>query len=423
MSQPYTKYNKNGIVGRVLCEYPKYVICKDGRIYSLWKKGEYRQAYDGSYKSVNLSYRDENNKRASLTMRIHKLVAWAYHPNPNNFSDVDHVDGNKHNNHKNNLEWVTRSENIKRSHANKNRKDRGISVLQYNKNDVFLGRYKSARQAKRETGCNNTDILRVCRGQRKTCGGFKWKFEKEIVKKEYVEKSDEKWKRVPDHPKYWISNYGGAYSDKTNKYLDGNPLKGYFQVHFDGKGYLIHNIMMKTFVDCPKNIKKPVVNHKDGNKTNNVLNNLEWVSSSYNTQHAHDTGLIHGNPCIQYCPITGREIARYINAAHAHRKTKANQKCITFCCRKIAKYKTAGNFVWRYENDPLTLGELGDIPKDKIVIQYSKEDRTEIGIYINATEAARQTGASRTAISCVCNKKSGYLSAKGFIWRFATDPL
>lgn len=64
------------------------------------------------YKTVSLW---KNNKGSSKT--IHRLVALTYLPNPNNLPEVNHIDGNKLNNHVDNLEWVTRSENMIHAYA------------------------------------------------------------------------------------------------------------------------------------------------------------------------------------------------------------------------------------------------------------------------------------------------------------------
>ena len=55
------------------------------------------------------------------------------------------------------------------------------------------------------------------------------------------------------------------------------------------KGFFIHRAIAYGFIPNPQN--KPILNHKDGNKLNNSLSNLEWCDSSHNMQHMYDTGL------------------------------------------------------------------------------------------------------------------------------------
>lgn len=104
------------------------------------------------------------------------------------------------------------------------------------------------------------------------------------------------------------------------RYLRPNKLNEYFQICIDKQAYQIHRLVIFTFKGPePKDLVNPVVNHTDGNKLNNYIGNLEWTTIRGNTQHAHDTGLIKNEGVIQYTK-EGVEIARYINAAKAHKK-------------------------------------------------------------------------------------------------------
>lgn len=93
---------------RLIDTHPNYRITTDGRIIN--KYGHEKTPDDHSkdgYLKVNL-YKDGKGS----SKRIHRLVAEAFIPNPDNKPDVNHKDGNKHNNNVENLEWVTKSENM-----------------------------------------------------------------------------------------------------------------------------------------------------------------------------------------------------------------------------------------------------------------------------------------------------------------------
>lgn len=102
------------------------------------------------------------------------------------------------------------------------------------------------------------------------------------------------FKQIPAYPKYEISKAGVVVSSKghTLKWQDnGNGykmIKLYNEKHPNGRLCLIHRLVLSTYNPILENLD---VNHKDGNKENNHLNNLEWVSKSQNTQHAHENGL------------------------------------------------------------------------------------------------------------------------------------
>ena len=65
--------------------------------------------------------------------------------------------------------------------------------------------------------------------------------------------------------------------------------KGYYRAHIGNRFYCVHRLVAMAFIPNPKGL--PQVNHKDGNKANNVVSNLEWASGSENVIHAHLNGL------------------------------------------------------------------------------------------------------------------------------------
>lgn len=90
--------------------------------------------------------------------------------------------------------------------------------------------------------------------------------------------------------KYAIHPIYGIYNLITKIRLAGYLQKdGYPTVKLDGKLYKIHVLVALAFIPNPNN--HPIVNHKDGNKENYNITNLEWTTYSYNNKHAMETGL------------------------------------------------------------------------------------------------------------------------------------
>ena len=88
-----------------------YAITKDGRVWSYKKLNSYvtwMKSREDKYKRIEL--RKDNKKKSHY---LHRLLAEAYIPNPDNLPYVNHIDGNKHNNNLGNLEWCTHAENMK----------------------------------------------------------------------------------------------------------------------------------------------------------------------------------------------------------------------------------------------------------------------------------------------------------------------
>ena len=110
---------------------------------------------------------------------VHRLVAENFIPNPNNLEDVNHIDGNKRNNQVSNLEWVSRSDNVLHS----------IYTLGNNPRDwtktpvicVDTGKiFETQTDASKTYGIPQGNIGLAARGIRKTAGGYRWKFIRDI---------------------------------------------------------------------------------------------------------------------------------------------------------------------------------------------------------------------------------------------------
>ena len=122
---------------------------------------------------------------------------------------------------------------------------------------------------------------------------------------------EEIFKDVIGYEDYFkISNYGNLYSKRSNRLLKQNISNtGYYTVatkiggrNGTNKCFKIHRLVAEAFLNPPTEqqiywasttkYNKVLVNHKDGNKLNNHIDNLEWVTSAENTRHAIDIGLI-----------------------------------------------------------------------------------------------------------------------------------
>jgi len=114
---------------------------------------------------------------------------------------------------------------------------------------------------------------------------------------------EEIWKDIVGYEGlYQVSDFGNVKSlnfNKTKKEKLHKPFlsNGYLRVIFSKnnvqKKFTIHRLSATAFIENPLNL--PQVNHKDGIKTNNYRNNLEWCTQSENTKHAHKLGLINQN--------------------------------------------------------------------------------------------------------------------------------
>lgn len=93
---------------------------------------------------------------------------------------------------------------------------------------------------------------------------------------------------------YLISPTGSVYSTRSKKLLSPFVSSGYLQVELNVNGvarkHLIHRLVAQAYLPNPSNL--PCVNHKDGNKLNNSVSNLEWCTYKENMEHASKQGLL-----------------------------------------------------------------------------------------------------------------------------------
>lgn len=94
---------------------------------------------------------------------------------------------------------------------------------------------------------------------------------------------------IPNYTNYSATQSGKIFSHKTKKYIRGQiNNEGYIRLGLYGdngeKKFLIHRLIAQTFIPNPEN--KPQVNHIDNDKSNNCVDNLEWITNKENRNHA-----------------------------------------------------------------------------------------------------------------------------------------
>jgi len=179
------------------------------------------------------------------------------------------------------------------------------------------------------------------------------------------------WKDIKGFENYQISNTGLI--KKGDLILKPFENEGYDRILLTNGSIkskkLIHRIVAEHFILNPLN--KPQVNHKDCNKKNNNVDNLEWVTNKENVQHAIQNipnrkkqlqddmskiGKMYGRqnslnsrkPILQLT-LGGNLIKQYESARQASSELNISYKCISKCCN--GKLKTYKNFIWKFANE------------------------------------------------------------------------
>ena len=142
---------------------------------------------------------------------------------------------------------------------------------------------------------------------------------------------------------YAVTEDGQVWSHRSKRFLTSSlRANGYLTVHLckDGakKHHYIHRLVAEAYIPNPEGL--PQVNHKDENKQNNSLNNLEWCSSQYN----HEYGTRTRRTCKPVYCVELNKI--FESASEAARQLKADQSCISKACKREGKI--AYGYHWQY---------------------------------------------------------------------------
>ena len=144
--------------------------------FRLWKGRILKQNTVYGYKQVILHKNGD-----AKCFRVHRLVAKAFIPNPDNLPEVNHKDCNRSNNFIENLEWCTSEYNInysdciqKRVESFKNNQNNSTVVLQFSLNGEFIKEWRSITDIENQNGWHRSCIHRCCKGERKSAYGFIW---------------------------------------------------------------------------------------------------------------------------------------------------------------------------------------------------------------------------------------------------------
>ena len=204
MKKLKTQMNKE--IWKPIEGYAEYLISNLGRVKSIerthttnnrWGKidrvvGERilkTSKTSGGYLKVSLRKNGISN-----TFLVHRLVAEAFIPNPDNLPCINHKDENPSNPIYTNLEWCTykynsnygtskkrisekhKGKKLSPEHIRKMADSKSISIIQYDKNMNVIAIWTSGKEAEKLTGIDASNISQVCKGKRKTAGGFVWKY-------------------------------------------------------------------------------------------------------------------------------------------------------------------------------------------------------------------------------------------------------
>lgn len=318
---------------------PKYMCSNLGRIKNK-KTGRIRKINYGKAKElgVNASMRLNITTNKYANVQIHRIIALTWIPTEDTSLVVIHKDGNKYNNKASNLRWGTQQEVMKQTRSNGMKQSiKSYAVLQLDLEENIIKEWDSIKGAAEGVGITGSAISGVCRGRKRTAGGFKWCYKNQVDDSEFV--------TINRFPNYKVSKTGVIIVSRTKLPLKQQMRNGYKVVHLKENGKYhnknVHRIVAETFIPNPEN--KPQVDHISTDCLDNSVENLQWCTSSENVSNPL-TKNKSKTKVAQYSK-DGKLIAIFDSVNEASEATGTYNTSISKVLS--GNYKTAGGFVWK----------------------------------------------------------------------------
>lgn len=348
----------------------------------------------GNYKTITL---------LKATYLIHRLVAMAFIPNPENKKTVDHINRIRDDNNVANLQWATHAEQSLNRAPFDIGNSRGIVQLDV-QSRIEIAYFPTLQAAALQllgSKENISNLSSAALGKSKSAYGFAWRYA-DINE----DLPDEEWREFEKKGTrtYFVSNLGRVRcNDRLLKQTIDNS--GYLTAHGQKR---VHVLVARQFIDNPEGL--PVVNHIDGDKTNPHVANLEWMTAAQNAQHAADTGLKSNVKKVAHVDADLNIIQVYNSCTDAGRSLKVNIRSINKCCRGELKTCGPSQLHFRYYDMDkkcvvATKQKTQICSKEKRQIRevlcFGEDDKL-LYTYKNVTEACKALSINSKTVAAHC---------------------
>jgi len=353
----------------------KYEISSYGRVRNSSRGNVLRQrTKHGGYKTV--FFQDKSHY-------VHRLMALSFIGNPDEGQTVDHINRKPSDNNITNIRWSTKQEQ---------------RVLCVSVETGEIKEFISLSQAAESMTSNSSFALNTIRGNIST---FVDKDEEYLGRKwYYIEKDPSGEVRpIPSAPVYKVSF--------MNDYMSVSILR---------KNILVHRLVAEAFLGAPPS-DDTLVNHKNGNKCDNRLENLEYATPSENTRHAYKTGLMETKKVLRICKDTGIILQEHQSVKDAVQSLGLKKSShIGECC--MGKSATAHGYRWSYPGESEKFAHL--VQPARKILRICKETGTVLQEHSSIKDALTFIGGkSGSGITACCMRRQ--VSAYGYKWSYVGE--
>ena len=330
--------------------FPRYFVSSYGRVInalSMEMSGQHVTAR--GYSVVHLSHgrNTVDTVRTDSNPETHRIVARTFLGNPRENETVDHINRIKTDNRISNLRYASPREQL----ANRELPDiirRSASIistcLTTGDETIFTKSEEAAICLKVHFEMDlaiQTIRMKIFEAIHENCSYMNrgWSYD--------VLGPTGEIRVSPSYPDFILSSCGMLKKRTCGYWRFGTKTSdGYMGVSIDGCRKLVHRLLLEAFRKHDPSPDQIYVNHRNGERSDNRVVNLEYVSPSENIQHAHDTGLSSSRKSVIGTDIKSGVSTMYLSMASAGRETVCSASGISLCC--LGKLKTTSGYLWRY---------------------------------------------------------------------------
>lgn len=206
------------------------------------------------------------------------------------------------------------------------------------------------------------------------------------------------------HGRIWSENRSQFLSPYLGQYSTSSLYGTYPSVHLTGhpSASAVHVLVAEAFVEKPKDLKNPIVNHIDGDKNNFSASNLEWVSMSDNITHAFKAGLRTDNKPVLLKDLETGKIVKHYSMNECSRHLGINTSTLHLYMKKEQTLPLLKKWDVVFEGkawNPIPKSAIGmeRLGKDRTIVGVQKSTRTVV-IFSSVARAVEYTGVAKHVI-------------------------